>query len=710
MRQFPQTAESMPDQALSWKQRAVVTTSELETRGLGALRILQLQDPVTVAWCGAGGNCSGTTNPECKSACDGALLSFAQIAGVERAVFGLTDAERTPLLFRNGSTGQVLVAASKLSNMISARYAPQEAWRRLWSFLLADLLPPKVGASLELPSWTASVRPAYPDALAPLPTNASAVAVAHSAKWLSTGSTLMTIAAENVTFACCEQQTDTQVCTLRSCNWSQICPAPHAPPRVSNISCIQEGWSSIIHNDGRQHLMPLFIRTDGNAEVAMGLAAAAVLLPRSASASAGRAWPPRAMLRAWQAEAAQLLDYLFRWSASQSFVGTNSSDPLHGIVWWNQQDAAEASGGIAKWASTDYGSNTGCVLMSATAAASLLKTSSWRSRMLYGLFAEIRTTGRLGNRPPNVHASYLSAKGWRQLFDDASAPSGASYPPHYGAQPAAYFLFAGHVTGLSALFSAPAIGYVRAMMASLADGGWKWTQSMTNELSTMLLTLAWLVRADDTPLHRSWLDQVASRLLDFQLISGGIKQFFGVGKEAGRCSHCPPASNAEYGDSEEPLMQDGDEPITDALYSLNFALIGLREAAGATGDPRYAAAESALQDYLIRSQVISEEHPELAGSWFRAFDYARWDYWAADGDHGYGPWVTDGGWTNGWIMAAMAARGAQTTLWEIMREEADEWCMDEVLAICREMLQERAAEFCDASHGRPSALFPRLLA
>ena len=27
---------------------------------------------------------------------------------------------------------------------------------------------------------------------------------------------------------------------------------------------------------------------------------------------------------------------------------------------------------------------------------------------------------------------------------------------------------------------------------------------------------------------------------------------------------------------------------------------------------------------------MSEAHPELAGAWFRAFDYERWENWASD--------------------------------------------------------------------------------
>ena len=335
--------------------------------------------------------------------------------------------------------------------------------------------------------------------------------------------------------------------------------------------------------------------------------------------------------------------------------------------------------------------------MGATTAASLLRTASWRTRMLYLLFAEARTTGRMGNRPGAIPATQLSSSGWRPFFADASVPSGATYSPHYGAQPAAYFLFAGNATGLHSLFSAPAVGYVQGMMASLAAGEWKWTQSMTNELSVLLLNLAWLVRPDDSQMHRSWLSDVAYRLLTFQVRSGGIKQFFGTGKEAGHCNACPPGSNAAYGSGEQPLMLDGSEPLTDSLYSLNFALLGLREAAGATGEARYAEAESALSEFLVRIQVTSEEHPELAGAWFRAFDYERWEYWASDGDWGYGPWVTDGGWTNGWIMTAMAARDAGTTLWDTMMKEAAQWDKNELQRICREMLEEHADEYCAVS-------------
>jgi len=684
--EYPQDDSTFPTFSLSWKQRAVVTSSALSGFGLDAMRILQLQDPMVVNWCAnSTKKCEDPVlNTTCARACSASLLSFAQIAGVDTAVFGVSDNERIPLLVNYSSN--LLVASSPLSIMVTARFAPQDAWHALWTFILSTMAT----STIQVPTWTMTVRPTY-SPTGVLPANASSVAIVRSAKWISEGSTLMTVQSRGGTYGCCASAGD-QECTLHQCSWAEVCPSPYRPAGVSNITCLQEGWSSIIHPSGKQHMMPLFIRTDGNAEAAMALAAAATFDPSAAGSMSSQ----------WASEAAQLLDYMFRWSASQTFEGTNVSDPRFGIVWWNQQDAAAASGGIAQWASSDYGSNSACILMGATAVAGMLGSDSWRERMLYLLFAEIRTTGRRGNRPGAIDAAALDKNGWQHYFEDDTTPSGATYSPHYGAQAAAYFLFAGHATGMRDLFLEPAIGYVQGVMDSLARGEWKWTQSMTNELSTLLLTVAWLVRIDNASegggehkgQHLGWLDEVVNRLLTYQTVQGGIKQFFGQGNETGRCNDCPPKSNADYGSGEAPLMFDGSEPITDCLYSLNFAVIGLREAYGATGNARYKAAEDRLVEYLIRIQVTSEMHPELEGAWFRAFDFIRWEYWASDSDWGYGPWVTDNGWTNGWIQTSLALRSGNTTLWDIMLKESSKWKDEDLQHICNEMLEQKAGQYC----------------
>ena len=60
-----------------------------------------------------------------------------------------------------------------------------------------------------------------------------------------------------------------------------------------------------------------------------------------------------------------------------------------------------------------------------------------------------------------------------------------------------------------------------------------------------------------------------------------------------------------------------------------------------------------LAEFLCRIQIRSEKHPELDGGWFRAFDFKRWEYWASNGDAGWGAWSIETGWTQSWITAVL---------------------------------------------------------
>jgi len=85
------------------------------------------------------------------------------------------------------------------------------------------------------------------------------------------------------------------------------------------------------------------------------------------------------------------------------------------------------------------------------------------------------------------------------------------------------------------------------------------------------------------------------------------------------------------------------------------------------------------------------------GAWFRAFDYDNEEFWSSDNDWGYGPWVTETGWSNGWIMTALALRGANRTLRDIMNESGLS-NGPQLLDVCREMLGAKALD--DLSSGR----------
>ena len=118
---------------------------------------------------------------------------------------------------------------------------------------------------------------------------------------------------------------------------------------------------------------------------------------------------------------------------------------------------------------------------------------------------------------------------------------------------------------------------------------------------------------------------------------------------------------------ETSLIQTDGDPVCDMLYSCNFALIGLHEAAAATGEPFYAEAEAKLARFLCRIQVRSQEHPELDGAWYRAFNFRRWEYWASNSDWEWGPWCIETGWCQPWIAGTLALRQQKTSLWDLVQ-------------------------------------------
>jgi hypothetical protein len=105
--------------------------------------------------------------------------------------------------------------------------------------------------------------------------------------------------------------------------------------------------------------------------------------------------------------------------------------------------------------------------------------------------------------------------------------------------------------------------------------------------------------------------------------------------------------------------------VCDLLYTSNFALLGLHEAAAATGDTFYTHAADKLVALLCRIQARSSIHPELDGAWMRAFEFRRWDYWGSDPDDGWGVWSIETGWTQAWITSVLAMRHLKTSFWDL---------------------------------------------
>ena len=186
--------------------------------------------------------------------------------------------------------------------------------------------------------------------------------------------------------------------------------------------------------------------------------------------------------------------------------------------------------------------------------------------------------------------------------------------------------------------------------------------------------LAFLVRANNTAESRGWLDSMASALITKQRPCGSIREFC----NAAECSYgggnstksCFCSSNAAYGTGEGGIIQTNDDPAADLLYTQNFALMALNEAAWAAGveseaGQRYMQAADRLSGFLVRAQVSSlPSHPYLHGTWLRGFDVQKWEFWGSATDVSWGVYTTESGWTAGWVAAIMGLRQLNSSLWD----------------------------------------------
>jgi hypothetical protein len=165
---------------------------------------------------------------------------------------------------------------------------------------------------------------------------------------------------------------------------------------------------------------------------------------------------------------------------------------------------------------------------------------------------------------------------------------------------------------------------------------------------------------ENTEEHRHWLRQVAHDLIGIQDASGALPERFG--RNGG---YQIPPSNEAYGTTEGPLIQENGDPVSDQLYVTGFVLLGLHEAAAVLHDPRVNAAEDKLAEYACRIQTRSKSLPCLQGTWFRAFDFKRWEAWASSGDAGWGAWSEEAGWAQAWTAGVLGLRAQKTTLWDL---------------------------------------------
>ncbi|MCI0512108.1 hypothetical protein L0128_02740 [candidate division KSB1 bacterium] len=546
-------------------------------------------------------------------------LALARVAGFDHAVYGLENTSVYPLLFELPNQ-KALIATSKLSQFITGRYAPMDAWASIWEMILHWLQPDLQVHSLK---WTQAAHPTF-SATAPLPSQFEHQALQRGSHWLFNARMLLHPA-----------WYDTYTNAHKW--WDHVggMPAPDWPVGDGSLGVL-EGFSSNIDYQGEQKVR-WWVRNDCNGEVAGMLALAGRVLNRPE----------------WYTIAQNIGDFIyFKSMISQG----NRANPHHvafGLLGWN--DGHQAGIELQGY-SVYYGDDNARGLLGSLIAANILETDRWNERILQCLLANLRTTGILGFRKNRIDEPELVRLGWRHFYNTPEI----SYAPHYQAYLWACFLWAYHQTHYTVFLTRTRTG-IEKMMAAYPDQ-WRWTNGLQQEHARMLLPLAWLVRVENTETHRQWLKQMTEALLAHQDSSGAIQEMLGA---AGHGSYQPPASNALYGADEAPLLQSNGDPVSDLLYTTNFALLGLHEAAAATGDTYYQDAADRLVKFLCRIQVQSESHPELDGAWFRAIDFKRWEYWASNADAGWGAWSIETGWTQSWILAVLALRQLKQNIWDL---------------------------------------------
>lgn len=542
---------------------------------------------------------------------DSPLIVLAKVVGVDKAEYGLADTKTYPLLFRKGNA---LVSMTGLSNFETGRYGPEGRVKALWNYIIRWVTGNR---NFSVKHWVEDVRPMY-GRTAGLPAAARVNSIKKGVQWFDNGRFLIHPSWKS--------------------DWEKYGsnglkpvgpPVSQDKPSGDGTLGILEGHTSTVLFDGSQ-LYRYWMRADVQGEASMTLAAAGRLLNNDK----------------YKQESENILNFLFHTSNMRAGAKNDPASPAYGLIGWATTNAG-----------TFYGDDNSRAILGAIAAEAYLHTDKWDKELAEAIMGNFRTTGKQGFRGERLEEGDIVKNGWRFYYNrDLVHPS-----PHFESWMWACYLWLYSKTGYAPLLERTKEA-IKITMGDYPDK-WRWGSSLQTQRARMILPLAWLVRVEDTEEHRRWLDKMVSEMLRYQDPCGAIQEEIGKGK--GMFNELK--KNSDYGSDEGSLIFRNGEKISCMLYTNNFALFSLNEAARATGDQRYADATRRLSDFLTRIQVQSEKHKDLDGAWFRAFDYGKWDYWASNSDAGWGAWCTLTGWIQSWIVTTQVQIQEKQSFWEVTK-------------------------------------------
>ena len=541
-------------------------------------------------------------------------LRLGLVAGYETAVYGYSGITTKPVLFEYDSSGfDSLIATNQLSNFVTGRYLPNAKWQSVWDGVFQWLAPGSDEVNL---TWTPALVPAYSET-ATLPADAQRTALNRGIQWYT-----------NCRLLIHEDWYDEFLGKSES-NLHQLWPDASYPNGDGSLG-ILEGTANPIYYDGQQAIR-WCVRNDSLGPCSMSFALHGLVNNNAQS----------------KAIAENLVNHIHNSRISDG-VRSNPGNPNYGMRGWMEQGSLNQ---------VYYSDDIARSLLGQIGAAAALESDQWNEQIVTQILSSFRVTGTGGFWGSNrLSENDLNNNGWRYYYDR----NVTNVRPHYESWKWANFLWLYDKTGYQPLLDRTKAG-IQTMMEAFEDDTIRWTNGIQQERARMILPLAWLLRVEDTAQTRQWLDTIVDELLADQDASGAIREELG---RAGYGSYPAPSSNDQFGKSEAPVIQENGDPCVDLLYTSNFAFKGLIEAAAVTGDPKIQQMLDKLSDFLVRIQVTSETS-ELDGSWVRAFDYERWDYWGSDSDAGWGTLGDQAGWTHAEITSGLALRELDTTLWDL---------------------------------------------
>jgi hypothetical protein len=545
---------------------------------------------------------------------DQPLIVLAKVVGFDKAEFGLKDTKSYPLLFEQQ---KALVCMTGLSHFKTARYGPKGSITELWSRIIGRIIN---DTTFHIRSLPQDVKPMF-SRKESLSASARVNCIKKGADWYANARFFVhpSWKAER------EKYGSDGLKPLGP-------PLPPGVPNGDGTMGVIEGHTSTIYYDGRQQLR-YWMRADVQGETSMALAAAGKLLNNKEHLE----------------RSANLFEYVFKNSNMRAGAKNDSTSSAYGLIGWSTTNAG-----------TFYGDDNARCILGYLGAAGYLNTSKWDKELAEAIMGNFRTTGKHGFRTDRLEEPNIIKNGWKYYYNrDVTYPS-----PHFESWMWALYLWLYNKTGYEPLLTKTKEA-IKITMDGYPDK-WLWGSSLQTQRARMILPLAWLVRIENTEEHRQWLDKMVNEIIRYQDESGAIMEEIGKGKGMFR----ELKSNADYGTDEGSLIFQNGDKASCMIYTCNFALFSLHEAAMATGNKKYWTAVNKLSDFLTRIQVQSTKHKDLNGAWFRGFDFGRWDYWASNSDAGWGVWCTETGWIQGWIVATQVQILQNQSYWDITKNSS----------------------------------------